>query len=478
MSRADRVSDTVFERQRPSSSIVDEALRSAREACFWIEDVPPEAPFAPYSGNGTCDLAIVGGGYTGLWTAVRAKQRDPGRRVVLLESRRLGWAASGRNGGFCDASLTHGEENGQTRWPDEYPALERLGHENLDGIEATVRSYAMDVDFSRVGELSVAVEPHQVAWLQAAADAGQGAFLDAAAVRAEVDSPTYLAGLAGGDTALLHPAKLVRELARVAAELGVELFEDSQVLSLDPSGDGPVTLRLASGRLRADRVALGTNVFPALLRRYRPFTVPVYDYAVMTEPLSEEQLASIGWRNRQGMADGANQFHYYRLSADNRILFGGYDAVYRFGKKVRASHEDRPDVHRGLVSHMLTTFPQLEGIRITHRWSGAIDTSTRFCAFYGLACQGRVAHAAGFTGLGVGATRFAADVLLDLLDGLDTERTRLRMVREKPLPFPPEPFAYAGVQLTRWSLDRADHRQGRRNAWLRTLDRFGLGFDS
>jgi glycine/D-amino acid oxidase-like deaminating enzyme len=130
------------------------------------------------------------------------------------------------------------------------------------------------------------------------------------------------------------------------------------------------------------------------------------------------------------------------------------------------------------VAHLPTTFPQLEGVRITHRWAGAIDTSTRFCAFYGLAHQGRVAHAAGFTGLGVGVTRFAGDVLLNLLDGEDTERTRLEMVRSKPLPFPPEPFASVGVQLTRWSLDRADHRGGNRNAWLRTLDRFGLGFDS
>jgi len=178
------------------------------------------------------------------------------------------------------------------------------------------------------------------------------------------------------------------------------------------------------------------------------------------------------------MDDLANQFHYYRLSADNRILFGGYDAVYRFGGRLDHSHEQRPETHRRLASHLLTTFPQLEGLRVTHQWAGAIDTSTQFCAFYGLARQGRVAHAAGFTGLGVGATRFAGDVLLDLLDGKPTGRTRLEMVRRKPWPFPPEPIASLGIQATRWSLDRADHRQGRRNLWLRTLDRLGLGFDS
>ncbi len=472
-----RAEPPVSERRAAADTVVDAALAGARDACFWIEDVGSPQRFPALTGSAEADLSVVGGGYTGLWTAIRAKERDPGRRVVLLESRRLGWAASGRNGGFCAASLTHGEENGRTRWPSEYDTLDRLGTENLDGIEKTVRDHAMDVDFERTGELSVAVEPHQVEWLRAAAADGGGRFLSEAEVRAEVDSPTYLAGLEGTDTALVHPAKLVAELARVASDLGVELFEESHVSGLSSSG-GRVTVRTGGGSVRARRVALGTNAFPALLRRFRPHTVPVYDYAIVTEPLTREQLSAVGWRNRQGLDDAANQFHYYRLTPDDRILFGGYDAVYRFGKRVRSSYEQRPATYRLLTSHLLTTFPQLEGIRVSHRWAGAIDTSTRFCAFYGTGYGGRVAHAAGFTGLGVGATRFAADVLLDLLDGADTERTRLEMVRKRPLPFPPEPFASVGIQATRWSLDRADHRQGRRNAWLRTLDRLGLGFDS
>ena len=472
------MSDTVFERNRPADALIDATLAGVRDACFWIDDAPGAA-FDSLTRDHTADLVVVGGGYTGLWTAVRAKQRDPGRRVVLLESRRLGWAASGRNGGFCSASLTHGEENGRSRWPDEYDELERLGAANLDAIEKTVHDYSMDVDFERTGELSVALEPHQVEWLREAATASGGTFLDADAVRAQVNSPTYLAGLQGDETALLHPAKLVNELARVAVGLGVEIFEGSHVRAVSADGrTAPLTVTTSRGSVTAARVALGTNVFPALVRRYRPFTIPVYDYALMTSPLTAAQLASLGWAGRQGMDDLANQFHYYRLSADNRILFGGYDAIYRYGGKVDPAHERRPETHRRLVSHLLTTFPQLEGIRVTHQWAGAIDTSTQFCAFYGLARQGRVAHAAGFTGLGVGATRFAGDVLLDLLDGTPTGRTRLEMVRRKPWPFPPEPVASLGIHATRWSLDRADHRQGRRNLWLRTLDKLGLGFDS
>ena len=136
-----------------------------------------------------------------------------------------------------------------------------------------------------------------------------------------------------------------------------------------------------------------------------------------------------------------------------------------------------PETFETLARNFAATFPQLEGIRFTHRWSGVIDTCTRFCAFYGPAHRGRTAYAAGFTGLGVGASRFAADVMLDLLAGEPTERTRLEMVREKPLPFPPEPLAWAGIQITTRSLARHD-RTGRRNLWLRAMDRLGLGFDS
>jgi glycine/D-amino acid oxidase-like deaminating enzyme len=468
--------DTVFERSAPDRRLVADALRDSRHAVFWLEDAPGERA-AALPADLDADLAIVGGGYTGLWTAIRAKERDPGSRVVLLEAATIGWAASGRNGGFVEASLTHGESNGERRWPEELARLDELGHENLDAIGETVDRYGMQVDFERTGTLSVAVEPHQVPWLDGRST-HDDVHLDAAAVRAEVDSPTFLAGRwEKRGTALVHPGKLAAELARVARELGVEVFEHTRVQRLDSGRDG-VVLHTQGGRVRAARVALATNVFPSLLKRNRLMTVPVYDYVLMTEPLTASQRASIGWSNRQGLADLANQFHYSRLTADDRILYGGYDAVYYTGGRIRPEYEERAASYERLASHLLTTFPQLEGIHFTHRWAGVIDTSTRFCAFFGTARGGRVAYAAGFTGLGVGATRFAADVMLDKLGGLDTELTRLRMVRERPLPFPPEPAASIGINLTRRSLDRADHREGKRNMLLKTLDALGLGFDS
>ena len=148
------------------------------------------------------------------------------------------------------------------------------------------------------------------------------------------------------------------------------------------------------------------------------------------------------------------------------------------GARSIAAYEDRPATYRRLAAHFFITFPQLDDVRFSHRWAGAIDTNTRFCAHWGLARDDRVAYVNGFTGLGVGAARFAADVCLDLLEGTPTPRTELQMVRERPMPFPPEPIASVGIQATRWSLDRADHSAGRRNIFLRTLDALGLGFDS
>ncbi|WP_295013988.1 FAD-binding oxidoreductase [uncultured Microbacterium sp.] len=461
---------TVFERHLPSAAVIERSLQSTVPEAFWLDDVTRTA-YPTLRGEIRADLAIVGGGYAGLWTAIRAKERDPQRSVVVLEANRVGWAASGRNGGFCEASLTHGEENGENRWPEEMPELARLGLENLDGIEQTVARYGMDVDWERTGQLAVAVEPHQIAWMEG------DDFLDETAVRAEIHSPTYLAGSWDRrGCAMVHPAKLAFELARVATELGVRIFERTRVTRLH--GSGRQTLMAERGSVLADHVALATNVFPSLLRRNRLMTVPVYDYALMTEPLTAEQREAIGWEHRQGLADSANQFHYYRLSADDRILFGGYDAVYHFGGKVRPEYEERPESFRRLASHFFTTFPQLEGLRFTHRWAGAIDSCSRFCAFFGTARGGRVAYATGFTGLGVGASRFAADVMLDRLAGIETERTTLRMVRERPIPFPPEPAASIGVNLVRAAMDRADHYEGRRGPFLKTLDALGMGFDS
>jgi glycine/D-amino acid oxidase-like deaminating enzyme len=475
----------------------EQALAGARPRSFWTSQPGAPEPADPLMGaQPAADLAVVGGGFSGLWTALLARQRNPGSDVALIEASTSGWAASGRNGGFCSASLTHGIGNGLSRFPGEMPQLERLGAQNLAEIAATVAEHGIDCDFTPSGELAVATAAWQLDGLTEEAEAAralghQVTELDAAAVRAELDSPAFLGGSWYHDTcAMVDPARLARGLRQACLDAGVRIYEHSPVRSIRPdgragragqsgrTGQSALTLSTANGTVRANHVALATGAYPSLLRRVRNYFVPVYDYVLVTRPLSPSELASLGWRNRQGAADSGNQFHYFRLTADNRILWGGYDAVYFAGGTVGRGHDQRPATFTKLAEHFFATFPQLEDVTFEYQWGGAIDTCSRFFAFYGTAHHGRLAYVCGHTGLGVGASRFGANVMLDLLAGQPTERTALELVRSRPVPFPPEPARTAVVQLTRASLARADRDAGRRNLWLRTLDRFGLGFDS
>jgi glycine/D-amino acid oxidase-like deaminating enzyme len=448
---------------------------------FWLDSPAAPEPLPPLEGEVSCDLAIVGGGFTGLWAALHAA---PGEDVVLLEGDRCGWGASGRNGGFAEASLTHGLENGLSRWPEEIDELERIGAENFAAMRETLRERRIDAAWEEPGVIDVATRPHEVPWLADGAEAARRhgeevTLLDREALRAEVDSPTYLGGLwhhAGG--ALVDPARLAWGLREAALADGVRVHEHTEVTRLGQDGDG-VVLETETGRVRARRVLLATNAYRPLIRAIRRYVVPVYDYVLVTEPLSEEQRRAIGWERRQGVSDSGNRFHYYRLTPDgSRILWGGYEAIYHFRNGMRPELEDHAPTFELLASNFAATFPQLEGIRFTHRWAGAIDTCSRFCVMFGTALGGRVAYAVGYTGLGVVASRFGARAALDLLYDRDTELTRLEMVRGRPIPFPPEPLRYGAIQLTRRALARADERGGRRGPWLRALDRIGAGFDS
>jgi glycine/D-amino acid oxidase-like deaminating enzyme len=436
------------------------------------------------AGRVETDLCIVGGGFTGLWAALHAKADDPARDVVVLEGRTVAFGASGRNGGFVHPSLTHGLRNGLSRFADEIELLERLGAENLRGLVGDLERHGIDCDLETTGELLPILAPYQEPWLEEERELFSRfgyeveVFSDAASMQAEVASPTYRGGIWTKDGGgVLDPAKLAIGLLRAALHAGVRVFENSPATSLHELPGG-VLVRGVHDEVRARRALLATSAFPPLLRAIRRYVIPVYDYALMTEPLSSDQREAIGWRRRQGIADGANQFHYYRLTQDDRILWGGFDAVYRYGGPVRDALDDHDRTFARLAQHFFITFPQLRGIRFTHRWGGAIDTCSRFSVFFGTAYSGRVAYATGYTGLGVGATRFGARVALDLLDGRSTEATRSRYVRRKPIPFPPEPLRTAVIQLTRNRLAAADRRDGRRGIWLGLLDRIGLGFDS
>jgi glycine/D-amino acid oxidase-like deaminating enzyme len=360
-----------------------------------------------------------------------------------------------------------------------------LGLRNLNDIERALTKYDIDCAYERTGNIEVANTNNPPSFFEEIREdyelmrqfGHEVEWLDAEQMQAEIHSPIFTGGVWDKNgCAMVDPARLVWGLKGVAESLGVRIYEDTKATDLKRDGVG-VMVTTPLGAIRAGKVALATNAFKPLLRRLGNYIAPVYDYCMVTEPLTADQMDAIGWKRRQGLGDVGNQFHYFRLTADNRILWGGYDAVYYWGGKVNAELETRPESWARLSQHFFETFPQLAEVRFTHVWGGAIDTCSRFSVFWGRAMNGRVAYALGYTGLGVGASRFGAGVMLDLLHGRRSIATQTQFVQSKPVPFPPEPFRFAGIQATRWSLDRED-KTGKRNLWLKSLDRMGLGFDS
>ena len=489
---------------------------------YWLDGQQPD-PGPPFRGHDSTDVVIIGAGFTGLWTAIRLAEAEPGLGIVILEQAFVAFGASGRNGGFCDASLVHGRANGARHFPAEIDRLERLGRENLAELVAFVRVHGIDCDLEETGVLTVADQAYQVDGLRAWVDEANGRaeplrFLDRAAVQAEVHSPLWQAGVLAGpeQTVILDPAKLCRGLARVAGELGVVIHERTRVTGLariprgvrvrtvpwGPDRDEPFGLarRLGLpfapdeliGRSPADgtagdhdaseivagHVVVATSAYSGWYPRLNSLFVPVYDYVLVSEPLDPARRAAIGWAGRQGMSDANNQFHYFRLTADDRILWGGYDAIYHRGNGVGPAYDDRPLTFARLEEQFFRAFPQLAGLTFPYRWGGAIDTTSWFTVTFGRTMGGRVIHALGYTGLGVGAARWAGGVVRDFILDPGSDQLRLGIVQRGPFPIPPEPIRSVAVDLVRRELDRADRNEGRRSLLLRALDAVGIGFDS
>ncbi len=451
---------------------------------FWFTTGDPGPARPRARGLLHADVAIVGAGFTGLWTAIRLLETDPSLRIAVLEASRVGWGASGRNGGFCAASLTHGLSNALLHFPDEVDVLEREGVANLAELVAFVRTEGIECELEATGTLEFAVAPHQVAELEAyAATASrhghQVTLLDRAGAQAAIHSPRWLAAIrsSADRSVLVNPAKLAWGLAAAAERRGAVIAEDSVVTSLRRRAGGVRIEVEGGGVVEAANVVVATSAYSGWLRRLVPLFVPVYDYVLMTEPLSAIQQDAIGWRGREGASDAGNQFHYFRRTADDRILWGGYDAIYHRGNRVSPDHDRRPETFELLARNFGAAFPQLDGIRFSHRWGGAIDTTTRFTVTFGETLGGRVHYALGYTGLGVGSARWAAGILRDRLLRPDSPLLQLRFVRSRPFPIPPEPIRTPAVELMRREVIRADEN-GRRSPFLRALDVLGIGFDS
>jgi glycine/D-amino acid oxidase-like deaminating enzyme len=463
--------------------IENDSLSDAKPISLWIDSAERPSAEPALAAAISTDLLVVGGGLTGLWTAVLAADADPGRDIVLIESHEVAYGASGRNGGFFAESLTHGIAHGLSLWPNEIDQLLRLGRENVAQIVQFLRDEGIAVGLSLQGKSLMAVLPHQVAELKLAHEMNlrfgeKSILLNQEQTQADIASPTYLGSLrTSTGSGLLDPARLCWGLKAAAIKRGVKVFENTKALHLETDSHG-VLVKCATGSVRARQAVLATNAFPPLVGSIRRRVLPLYDHVLASQPLSEAQLSAIGWLDRQGATDAGNQFHYYRLTPDNRILWGGYDAIYYFGNKTEASREQRESSFQLLAAHFFQTFPQLEDLKFTHRWAGLIDSTTRFTPYFGMNRDRNLTYPIGYTGLGVASSRFGAKVSLDLLSGVESELTALEMVRKKPVPFPPEPLRFPTVQYTRHALAHQDSHGGRRGIWLSLLDRFGIGFNS
>ena len=461
----------------------EDRWRQAAPLSYWLDDGRRPEPRSDFPRSKSVDLVVIGGGTTGLWAALRSLERHPERSVLLLEMNRIAEHASGRNGGFCAASLTHGDANGRNRWPDEMPLLRALGDQNLDEIEAAISRYGIDCGAARTGQLDIAVEPWQVDALREEGQIRRAAgmddrFIEGEELKAEFGSPQALAGLLDSEgQIMLDPARLSWGLADAIESLGGVICEYTHVKKLEKKSHA-IEIHTNRGTLRAGQVVVATSAFKALARSAAKRIVPVYDYVLVTEPITDTQVEEIGWTSHRGVADAGNQFHYLRLTDENRILFGGYEAAYRFHQSVKQKHEEDEWTFDLLARHFCNTFPTLNDVPFSHRWGGAIDTSTRFCAATTLSHGGSVVTINGFTGLGLGASRFFADAGLDLLDRKSTPATQTEMIQTAPTNFPPEPIRFLGIELTRRAIARADTAKGKRGWWLRLLDRLGMGFDS
>lgn len=307
-----------------------EALEGSTFKPLWLDQPARPARLPALTGSRSCELLIVGGGFTGLWAALQAKERRPDLDIILIEGTEVGDGASGRNGGFLSSSLAHGANNTDFHFPGEQDTLYDLGRQNMDEFMASLERYGIDARYEGTGEIEINTRPDQdegmAEWVEEErADGYDLVWLDREEMQAEVHSPTYWGGLwdREGHDGLVDPAYLCWGLKKTIQELGVRIFDGTPMRGLDRQGEG-MAIECPSGRIRARKVLLATNAFRNPIRSARRRVIPIWDYVIATEPLTPDQMKSIGWERRQGLGNNANMFHYYRLTHDNRIVWGGW----------------------------------------------------------------------------------------------------------------------------------------------------------
>ncbi len=430
---------------------------------YWLESSGDDlTPRPGLDGSTDADVAILGAGYTGLWTAYYLARRDPSLRIVILEAEIAGFGASGRNGAWCAPDLNismsrlarlHGEDAARRTQQATYDAVDEVGR--------VVAEEGLDAQYQKGGELIVARGPQGIPALQDALhEYRQFGFgdryrlLDRAELRERIRIAGAVAALATPDSAVVHPGRLARGLARVVERAGVTIHERSAVTAIRP-GPRPA-LVTSRGEVRADRVVLAGEAYLSQLPGLRRQLVPLYSLIVLTEPLTDSQWDEIGWTGRECVASTRLSIDYLSRTADGRILFGGRGAPYRLGSPIRPEYDRHDPTHKMLRGFVREWFPSLAGIRFTHAWGGPLGMPRDWHPTVALDERTGIATARGYIGHGVSTANLAGRTLADLLTGTASALTELPLVNHRSPDWEPEPFRWLGIRYAQWALGRLD----------------------
>lgn len=410
---------------------------------LWHATYGEYEPGPPLRGSVDADVAIVGGGFTGMATAYYLLKEDPSLKVAVLEQEVVGYGASGRNGSFAMTVVGLGLDllakiKGRDRAIQAQRYLERA----VDTVGELVVAEDLDCDYIRPGFLRMATTPayvekirHEIEFAHSLGIEGIE-WLDRDEARARVSSDHYLGAWWEPRMALVNPLKLVREMKRVVTGLGAEVYEHTPVGSIERNGR--ILLKTPGGTVNAEKMVLATNAYSHLLPGTGRKQVPAWTYVVATEPLSEEQLGPIGWDGFEGVEDARNLIHYYRRTPDDRLLMGGGPVGFGFGRSM--DHDANPAAWRHLEEHIVDLFPSLAGARIEHRWGGPFSVTTDLTPALGYLGDSRSVYSVGCIGHGVAMTHLNGQVIRDLLLERHTELTDHFFVNRRVIPWPPEPI--------------------------------------
>ncbi len=443
------------------------------EKSFWLRDYGPYTPNPPLQGDLAVEVAIVGGGFTGLSTAREFKRDNPGASVAVVEGEVVGYGASGRNAGFSMKLFGLEPEVTKWRWGAERTVqAHRFMQQAVSHVRQLIDEHDLQSDYRHTGLIRVAYSPQQLKRLEKTYALFQELGLDddmSFATKAELQdefiTDRYAGGLVETDSGILNPCKHVRELKRLAVDAGVDVYERTPVERISREGDS-VVIHTATGRITAKKLVLATNAFSRSIAGLPKLTsrqAPVWTFIVITEPLTDAQWADIGWLNRQSFEDNRQLIHYFRPTVDGRILMGGNDIAIPFGRGF--DHDFAPAIWRRCEAHLKWIFPQLRDVDIAYRWGGPVSVNLDMTPEVGFIGDERVIYATGYLGHGVSMSQLNGRLIADLLSERRTELSEFWIVNRKALPLPGNTLAFAATHAIRTGLtlwDRLEERSLRR----------------